>query len=123
MTDMPGMRGPENKKPMAAPALPTAIALTAAQIKHGDVHWAPATTATASGTATLPGEVAPNEDRTARFGAPARGRVLTVHVRPGDRVDVGQPLVTLLSPEAGMAQSDVAKAEAERWLSQFARPA
>jgi cobalt-zinc-cadmium efflux system membrane fusion protein len=67
----------------------------------------------ASGTATVPGEVTPNEDRTVRLGAPARGRVLTVSVRPGDRVTAGQTLVSLQSPEAGMAQSDVAKAEAE----------
>jgi cobalt-zinc-cadmium efflux system membrane fusion protein len=89
------------------------VDLTAAQIAHGGVRWAPVAMSTSSGTATVPGEVIPNEDRTARLGAPARGRVIAVSVRPGDRVSVGQVLVTLQSPEAGMAQSDVTKAEAE----------
>lgn len=91
----------------------TRVVFTAAQVQHGGVKWAAATEGTASETGTVPGEVIPNEDRTVRLGAPARGRVVTVAVRPGDRVTVGQTLVTLQSPEAGMAQSDAAKAEAE----------
>ena len=68
---------------------------------------------TSASTATVPGQLVPNEDRTARLGAPAGGRVVTVRVQPGDRVAQGQVLVTLQSPGAGMAQSDVAKAVAE----------
>jgi len=67
----------------------------------------------ASASATVPGEVVPNEDRTARLGSPVRGRVLSVAVRPGDVVRVDQTLVTLQSPEAGAAQSDLSKAELE----------
>jgi cobalt-zinc-cadmium efflux system membrane fusion protein len=67
---------------------------------------------TAAGTVTVPGQVVPNEDRTARLGAPAGGRVVAVRVSPGDRVARGQVLVTLVSPEAGMAQSDLSKATA-----------
>jgi len=67
----------------------------------------------ASGSAIVPGEVTPNEDRTARLGAPARGRVLTVPIRPGDRVTRGQALVTMQSPDVGIAQSEISKAEAE----------
>jgi membrane fusion protein, heavy metal efflux system len=89
------------------------VKLTAAQVQHGGVKWGTPTMGTASGSAVVPGEVTPNEDRTARLGAPARGRILAVAVRPGDRVSAGQLLVTMQSPEAGMAQSDVAKAEAE----------
>jgi membrane fusion protein, heavy metal efflux system len=89
------------------------VTLSAVQIAHGGVKWGPVAMGTASGAAVIPGEVLPNEDRTARLGAPARGRILGVPVRPGDRVTVGQVLVTMQSPEAGMAQSDVSKAEAE----------
>jgi cobalt-zinc-cadmium efflux system membrane fusion protein len=60
----------------------------------------------------VPGQIVPNEDRTARLGAPAQGRVLAVRVSPGERVRKGQVLVTLQSPEAGMAQSELAKATA-----------
>jgi cobalt-zinc-cadmium efflux system membrane fusion protein len=98
---------------VAAGALPKSLMFTAAQVAHGGVRWEVVTIATSSVTATVPGEVVPNEDRTARLGAPARGRVVSVWVRPGDRVNTGQVLVTLQSPDAGMAQSDVAKADAE----------
>lgn len=88
------------------------VTFTAAQVQHGKVRWEPATMATAAGVATVPGQVAPNEDRTARLGAPASGRVVAVRVSPGDRVARGQVLVTLVSPEAGAAQSDLSKATA-----------
>ena len=101
------------KMPEPAGTLATSVTLTAAQVQHGGIEWGTPTMGTAAGRAVVPGEVAPNEDRTARLGAPARGRILAVAVRPGDRVTAGQLLVTMQSPEAGMAQSDVAKAQAE----------
>ena len=95
------------------------VTFTAAQIQHGGVRWVPVVmgavplwTNALDGSGALPGQVVPNEDRTARLGAPAPGRVLGVRVSPGDRVHIGQILVTLQSPEAGMAQSDLAKAAA-----------
>jgi cobalt-zinc-cadmium efflux system membrane fusion protein len=87
--------------------------LTAAQIQHGHVRWAPVETGVAGGSTSVPGQVVPNEDRTARLGAPGGGRVIAVRVSPGDRVTRGQVLVSLQSPEAGTAQADLAKAEAE----------
>ncbi|HYM23545.1 MAG TPA: efflux RND transporter periplasmic adaptor subunit [Vicinamibacterales bacterium] len=114
-TAAPGMAGMPG---MAADERPSAdtngqVAFSAAQIQHGGVKWGVVTAGTTSGSATVPGEVTPNEDRTVRLGAPARGRIVSVLVRPGDRVSAGESLVTLQSPEAGMAQSDVAKADAE----------
>lgn len=110
-------------KPMAGMTMPAAkddpvppgaqVTLTAAQIRHGGVAWQPATMGTASATVSVPGQLVPDEDRTARLGAPAAGRVIAVPVRPGDRVARGQLLVTLQSPEAAIAQSDLAKARAE----------
>ena len=110
MKGMPGMDMP------AAPAKDVAvgeITLTAAQIRHGRVTWQPVTMGTAAAAVTVPGQLVPNEDRTARLGAPAGGRVVTVRLRPGDRIAQGQILVTLQSPEAGAAQSELAKARAE----------
>ena len=60
-----------------------------------------------------PGQLVPNEDRTARIGAPLPARVVAVHVQSGTRVGVGQALVTLLSAEAGTARADLQKATAE----------
>ena len=101
MADMPGM------------AAATDVRLTAAQVAHGGVQWEPVALSTVASVATVPGQVVPNEDRTARLGATVQGRVIAVRVRPGDRVRAGRILVTLQSPAAGMAQSDVDKARAQ----------
>ncbi len=109
MADMPGMTAK------------TDVTLTAAQMAHGGVHWDPVATSTVASIATVPGQVIPNEDRTARLGATVQARVIAVQVRPGDRVSAGRVLVTLQSPEAGMAQSDVAKARAQASYARSAR--
>ncbi len=96
----------------AAGGASATVVFTAAQVQHGQVRWAPVTLGTAASLATVPGQVVPNEDHTARLGALAGGRVVAVRVSPGDRVRPGQVLVTLASPDAGMAQSDVSKATA-----------
>jgi len=114
MASMPGMAdkgGPTENADK--PSVPANVQLTAAQIQHAGVKWASVVMGVASGVATVPGEITPNEDRTVRLGAPTRGRVTSISVRPGDRVAAGHALVTMQSPEAGMAQSDVAKADAE----------
>jgi cobalt-zinc-cadmium efflux system membrane fusion protein len=123
MADMPGMamkgagaagaKGETKEKDKATAAIPQAMPFTAAQIQHGHVRWAAAVAGSSVGTATVPGELTVNEDRTARLGAPGRGRVLTVRAQPGERVGRGQVLAVLQSTEAGMAQADVAKAAAE----------
>jgi cobalt-zinc-cadmium efflux system membrane fusion protein len=108
---MAGMAMPSTKEGGGASS--NTVTLTAAQIRHGGVVWQAVETGTAAAAVTVPGQLVPNEDRTARLGAPAGGRVIAVQVRPGDRVARGQLLVTLQSPEAGAAQSDLAKARAE----------
>ena len=108
---MAGMAMPSGKDSASAPG--TEVTLTAAQIRHGGVAWQSVTIGTASATVPVPGQLVPNEDRSARLGAPASGRVVAVPVRPGDQVARGRMLVTLHSPEAGAAQSDLAKAQAE----------
>ena len=108
-------------------AIAKELTFTAAQIQHGNVRWSPVVMSTAAQSALIPGVLLPNEDRTVRLGAPAAGRVLKVLVRPGDHVRVAQPLVTMQSPAAGMAQSEVAKAVAQvsaaRAESQYAASA
>ena len=104
MAGMPGMEMAETKRE---------VAFTAAQITHGGIRWEPVVVGIAATAASVPGQLVANEDRTARLGAPASGRVVAVRVRPGDAVTNGSLLVTLASPEAAMAQSDVTKAGAE----------
>ncbi|MEO7522031.1 MAG: efflux RND transporter periplasmic adaptor subunit [Gemmatimonas sp.] len=111
VTGMPGMTSSAASRAPGDSSL--RVVFTAAQVAHGGVRWARLTVGLSSAAASVPGEVTPNEDRTVRLGAPAGGRILQVLVQPGDRVLAGRALVTLQSPEAGLAQSDVAKAEAE----------
>lgn len=89
------------------------VTLSAAQISHGGIKWAPATQSLIAGSVEVPGQLVANEDRTARLAAPAQARVLSVHVSPGQRVSAGSGLVTLQSTEASMAQADLAKAQSE----------
>jgi cobalt-zinc-cadmium efflux system membrane fusion protein len=97
----------------SAAATPNVVTLTAAQVQHGGVRWASVNGGDARAALEVPGQLVPNEDRTARLGAPARGRVVRVHVQPGQRVTSGQALVTLQSQEASAARADHDKAMAE----------
>jgi membrane fusion protein, heavy metal efflux system len=106
--DTPGMAGTAD-----AASASSSVTFSAAQIANGRVRWAVPEQSSIAGTVEVPGQLVPNEDRTARLAAPAQARVLGVHVSPGDRVSAGARLVTLQSPEASMAQADVAKATAE----------
>ena len=131
MADMPGMPGMKSDEHASAGAVggddSSTVTLSAAQVQHGRVSWEPVVIGSASTSVTVPGQLVPNEDRTSRLGAPAGGRVVAVRVQPGDRVARGQLLLTMASPAAGMAQSDLAKARAEvtsrRAQAQYARTA
>lgn len=64
----------------------SSIAFSAGQIQHGGIKWGPAQTGTFASPVVVPGTIVPNENLTARIGAPAEGRVVGVRVQPGDRV-------------------------------------
>jgi cobalt-zinc-cadmium efflux system membrane fusion protein len=111
LSGMKGMAMDTAARPTASDS--NSITLTAAQIGHGKIQWAPAALGQLATSAVIPGTIIPNENRTARLSAPAEGRVTTVRVQPGDRVGRGQVLVSLLGPGAGSAQSDVSKAASQ----------
>ena len=111
MAAMKGMPMDTGKRSTAPDT--NSITLTASQIEHGKIQWAPAALGQSATSAVIPGTIIPNENRTARLSAPAEGRVTTVRVQPGDRVGRGQVLVSLLGPGAGSAQSDVSKAASQ----------
>ena len=112
-TERAGSEAEMAATPGMAGDTPRGIVFSAAQVQHGRVAWEPVAMGNAPTAATVPGQLVANEDRTARLGAPAAGRVISVRVRPGDNVSSGSTLVTLASPEAAAAQSDVSKASAE----------
>ena len=89
------------------------VTMSAAEVQHGAIRWAAANTREATGMIDAPGQLVPNEDRTARLGAPLQSRVIAVHVQAGARVGRGQALVTLQSPEASAVRAEYAKAMAD----------
>lgn len=72
-------------------------------------------TATTVTEETLPlsGRLIWDETRTVRVFAPLGGRILKLAVNPGDKVQAGDTLATLTSPDFGEAQAEAAKASAD----------
>jgi cobalt-zinc-cadmium efflux system membrane fusion protein len=58
-----------------------------------------------------PARVAFREGAVAEVGSPVSGRVSALHVRVGDQVRVGDPLLTLRSPDAAAARAQLAAAQ------------
>ena len=57
-------------------------------------------------TFTAPARVGFNTEAMAHVGSPLRGRAVEIHVRVGDSVKRGDPLLVVESPELGEAQAD-----------------
>lgn len=89
------------------------VTMTPTELQHGGVRWYAAESRDGATTIEAPGQLVPDEDRTARIGSPVRARVIAVHVQAGARVGAGQALVTLQSPEANSARAELQKATAD----------
>lgn len=99
-------------------------------VQGGDTVVFPAQSAQVSQIATAPvrpqremrarfnGRLVWNEDRTVRVFAPFGGRVMSIAVRPGDRVKAGDTLAVLAAPELGAAQADARRAEQDFALAE-----
>ncbi|HVN78128.1 MAG TPA: efflux RND transporter periplasmic adaptor subunit, partial [Terriglobia bacterium] len=61
---------------------------------------------------TVAGKIEVNPNRVSRVVLPVAGRVVSVFVKLGDRVDSGAPLLALESPDADAAESAYIQAEA-----------
>lgn len=122
-----GDERPAESAASPADSQPGSIRLSAQQVEHGGVRWAPVTLIAVGSLLEVPGQLVPHLDGTARLGAPAEGRILQVHVRIGDRVRAGDPLVTLQSQAASTARAEYDKAIAalnsQRAQAAFARTA
>ena len=112
MDAMPGMSMRSDSGPTTS-GVAKPIVFTANEVKHGGVRWEAVVQQSVTGSVELPGRLVVNEDRARQLGALAEGRIVAVHVSPGDRVSRGVRLVTMQSPAASMALADKAKADAE----------
>ena len=77
-----------------------------------------AATEHAAAGASLNGRLVWNEDKTVRIFTPLAGRVERIMVQPGDRVQQGQTLATISSPDLGQAQADARRAQGEYALAE-----
>lgn len=67
--------------------------------------------------ASLNGRLVWNEDKTVRIFTPLAGRVERIAVQPGDRVQQGQTLAVIASPDLGQAQADARRSQGEYALA------
>jgi cobalt-zinc-cadmium efflux system membrane fusion protein len=67
---------------------------------------------------TLNGRLTWNEDKTVRIYTPFAGRVSRILVQPGDKVQAGQTLAIIASPDFGQAQADARRAQGDYALAQ-----
>lgn len=69
-------------------------------------------------TLTIAGRLVWDESRTTRVYAPVAGQIVRVLAIAGDRVQKGQPLAYLASPEMGQAQAEARRAAADIALAE-----
>src|SRR6202171_168083 len=66
----------------------------------------------------LTGRIVWDEERTVRVFTPFAGRIEAIRVKAGDRVQAGQVLATIGSPDFGQAQAELHKAEVDSALTE-----
>lgn len=67
----------------------------------------------ASPVVLAPARIAFRDGAVSQVNLPITGRITTVHVKTGDRVKAGDPLVTISSPDAAASRAQLAAATAE----------
>jgi cobalt-zinc-cadmium efflux system membrane fusion protein len=92
---------------------PDVLSLAPEVLEQGGIESAPVTTRELHETFEVTGRIQLDEDRTARVGSPAEGRVASVRIRLGDHVRRGDPLLDIHSHELIVARADYDKAKAD----------
>ena len=106
--------GAEAKEPAGAEAKehehpegePTEVTLTPEVVKHFQITTVPIEPIALREPILAPGTVAFVPETTSHIGTVVLGRVAVIHARVGDTVKAGDPLITIDSPELGLAQND-----------------
>ncbi len=98
----------------AAPGTPREIRVPPEMQKKWGLVTAPVERLTITGTVTLPGVIALNQQRTALVTSLIEGRVTSIGADLGDQVRAGQVLVVLHSPALAQAQTAFLQANARR---------
>ncbi|HSC87312.1 MAG TPA: efflux RND transporter periplasmic adaptor subunit [Polyangiaceae bacterium] len=107
-------RAPSPERAVGVPTGTVVLSTESQRYIHVETAAAPP----ASVQHTLFARVAFDERRVAALGSPVGGRVSRVHVVTGDKVRVGQPLLTISSTEVGAARAQVTEAREARMLAE-----
>lgn len=98
--------------------LPTRVRLSAEVVEAARVRTAPVTREVLEMSVTLPGEIVPDPDKSARVSSPVAGRIERVGFREGKAVKAGDVLAIIRVPDLGRLRSEyaarLAKAKAAR---------
>jgi cobalt-zinc-cadmium efflux system membrane fusion protein len=81
------------------------VRLSEAVVKDAAIESEPARREALGATLSLPGEIAPDPDRTARISSPAAGRIEEARLREGESVKKGDVLAVVRVPEIGKVRS------------------
>jgi len=87
--------------------------LSQEQMQAGQVQLATVEEQPVASEVAAPGRIAFDDSHVAHVFSPVSGRVSRIEAQLGQRVRRGAPLLTLESPDVGVAAADVGKAEAD----------
>ncbi len=104
-------RAPAASRAPDAPP-PGEVWLTPQQIKDAHLEIEPATDRPVGGLIHAAGRVTFDDLRVGHVFSPVTGRITKILAQPGQRVQKGQPLCVIQSPDLGSAISDMSKAQA-----------
>ncbi len=107
---------PASMPPIAAPHADGSVRIAAGSRAY--ITTKPLSLEDASAAIRSPARVAFRDGAVSQVGMPVAGRVTAILVKTGDHVKQGDPLVTLLSPDAAVTRSSVATAAAEHDVAQ-----
>jgi cobalt-zinc-cadmium efflux system membrane fusion protein len=108
----PGVSAPEHVDEPAHEALPKLVRLSAQVIADAQIRVVPVAREVLPSTLALPGEIAPDPDKSARLSSPIPGRIESVRFQEGDNVKQGALLATIAVPDLGRLRADQASAKA-----------
>ncbi|MGE3778771.1 MAG: efflux RND transporter periplasmic adaptor subunit, partial [Pirellulaceae bacterium] len=113
------VRSSEETAATAEPAAPEGVVrLTEIKRQAAGIRVAPVVRRTFRHMHQVPGRLQYDDRRHVELKAATGGTVQTCTVKPGDRVEPGQVVAVLSSPEVGQARAEVLKRQAEWHIAQ-----
>jgi cobalt-zinc-cadmium efflux system membrane fusion protein len=103
--------------PADTAAAQNVVTLTEAQVTNAGIAYGTVELRREAGVLEATAQIEPAADRVAKIGSRVPGRVIAVRAAVGDRVNAGQTVVILDSPDVGQAKADYLSALASATLA------